>query len=203
MDADPALEAALGALDVLLVRHGSFTRTADAQGRIDEVADPDALTQARELASRLAASGRELTLLSSPQQRAVATARILAERLDLPLYVDPDLAEIRIARHPDLDEGATGALWAEVRARPQRAVLPGAETQAAAAARVHAALRSAVRAAEGRLVVAMTHGGLIEALLQHLEQRAGRTPQARTLESLALHGLVVGAETAVVELAGA
>lgn len=213
---DMQLQDSLATADVLLCRHAPFVRVADSQGRLDELVDAAADDLADNLAELLKGSGREVVLLCSPQPRALASIRPLATRLELPVYADPDLAELRLGRDPRLSDARTAALWKAARTHPRDAALPGAETFAALADRALATLRGAVRSGagmsevprpgtgrpesgrpgfgrpgsgrpgSGRLVVAMTHGGLIEAALMAVERATRVSPRARRIE----HGAV-------------
>ena len=153
---------------VLLLRHGAFERSRDADGRRHERLLPEAVTATDALAARLAAAGREVVLYCSPQPRAVLTAERLADGLDVTVFADPDLAELRLGRDPDLDAGGTAELWRRARAQPGVPALAGAETMTALAHRALATLASAVRAHPDRLVLAVSHGGLVEAVLAAL-----------------------------------
>lgn len=100
-------------------------------------------------------------VLSSPMQRAVATAKIVAERLSVPLVVVEDLAERR---------------WGDFEGRPRsdRPPLvdpPSVETQRALQARVAVALRAMYgkgHFSEGTLILA--HAGVFRAILIDLGQ---------------------------------
>ncbi len=150
---------------VLLLRHGAFERAEDAEGRLHERLLPEAVAQADALAAAIADSGRRAVLYTSPQSRAVLTAERLALRLELTVFADPDLAELRLGRDPDLDGSHTREIWRRARAQPGVPALEGAETVTALAARAAATLTAAVRAHPDRLVLAVSHGGLVEAVL--------------------------------------
>ena len=171
----------LARADVLLCRHAPFARAMDAQGLLREAVDTQADVLAERLAAQLSRSGREMVLLCSPQERALATIRPLATLLELPVYTDPDLEELRLGRDPRLSAADTAALWAAARAQPAAPALPGAETLDALTARALATLRAAVRAGNGRLVVAVSHGGLIEAVLRAADRAAKASPRARRI----------------------
>ncbi|MDZ7826011.1 MAG: histidine phosphatase family protein [Gammaproteobacteria bacterium] len=96
--------------EVLLCRHCAFERVRDADGRLRERIPEAGLRAAGTLAERLAALPGEGVLYSGPRERAIETARPLADRLALTLYVDPDLDELRLGRHPDLDAAATARI---------------------------------------------------------------------------------------------
>ena len=153
---------------VLLLRHGAFERAEAEDGRLHERLLPEADAQADALAEALGACGRPLVLYSSPQTRAVLTAARLATHLELTLFADPDLAELRLGRDPDLDDTVTAELWRRARAQPGVPALEGAETVHALAARAAATLAAAVRAHPGRIVLAVSHGGLVESVLAAL-----------------------------------
>ncbi|MEE4300245.1 MAG: histidine phosphatase family protein [Pseudomonadales bacterium] len=154
---------------VLLLRHGAFERVEDETGRRSERLLPEAVAQADAIAEALGACGRALVLYASPQPRAVLTAERLASRLELTLFADPDLAELRLGRDPDLDAAMTAEIWRRARAQPGVPALEGAETAAALGARGLATLVSAVRAHPERIVLAVSHGGLVEAVLAALD----------------------------------
>ncbi len=155
--------AVLAAAAVVLVRHAAFEVAEDATGRRREVLTAAGRERAEALASALAAVERPLVLYSSPQARAVATARPLATASGQPVYVDEDLAELRLALSADVDVGNRSAeAWRQARRHPELPPLPGAESLAAVQRRALACLRGSVRANPGRLVVAVTHGGVME-----------------------------------------
>jgi broad specificity phosphatase PhoE len=175
---------------VLLCRHCAFERLRDPDGRLRERMPDRGVRDAETLAERIAALPGESVLYCGPRERAIETARPLATRLERTLYTDPDLDELRLGRHPDLDAASTARIWEQARSRPDRPALPGAETFEALGRRGLATLRGAVRAAGGRRVIAVTHGGLIEAVLQVLDREQGRTPRARTID----HGSITAIE---------
>jgi probable phosphoglycerate mutase len=190
---DPAADPdrLLAEAEVLLVRHGAFER-ADPDGRlVERVAGTD-LSRLERLAARLAAGGRDLVVLSGPKERAVASARPLADGLGRTLYVDPDLDELRLGRHPDLDAEATARIWRDARAHPDAPAIPGAETLDALGRRALATLRAAVRAHPGHGVVAVTHGGLIEAVVRACSDDAALRGRAGSIG----HGTVTGLDPA-------
>ncbi len=80
---------------LILVRHGETDWNVEGryQGQADPPLNSQGLQQARSLAKKL--KGRDLELLvSSPLRRAAQTARILAEKLKLPVFFDNRLMEI-------------------------------------------------------------------------------------------------------------
>jgi len=91
---------------LLLVRHGETDWNAERrwQGHTDVPLNERGREQARALAEELAADGRVDAIYSSDLSRARATAETVAERLGLPVTVDPDLREIDVGSR----EGLTG-----------------------------------------------------------------------------------------------
>ncbi|HEY3462506.1 MAG TPA: histidine phosphatase family protein [Gaiellaceae bacterium] len=79
---------------LLLVRHGETDWNADGrlQGQTDRPLSDFGRRQARQLADELADEELE-AIYSSDLSRARETAEIVAERLELPVVLDPDLRE--------------------------------------------------------------------------------------------------------------
>jgi len=154
---------------LLLVRHGESMVTVD---RIVGGAasctglSPLGRAQAERLRDRLAA-GHEppvSRLYSSTMPRAMETATILNEALDLTIVSDHDLEEHRPGE-------ADGVPWAEVEDRfgpyegekyPHRRLAPGAETPAEFHHRVGVALHRLVEDNLGATVLVACHGGVID-----------------------------------------
>jgi broad specificity phosphatase PhoE len=139
-------------------------------GRTDIPLAPEGEDQARALGSLLAAL-RPGRCVASPLMRARETARLLAEPIGLTVETDPDLQEV--------DFGAwEGKTFQEVRTADAAAVerwaslsadfgFPGGESLERFSARVRgAADRLASHPSD--VVLAVTHGGVIRALLCHL-----------------------------------
>jgi len=85
---------------MLLIRHGQshfnkhFAKTRVDPGIVDPRLTDEGRQQIRTAAERLAAAGQRVTrLLSSPYWRALETAEILAEALDLTTEVEPLVSE--------------------------------------------------------------------------------------------------------------
>lgn len=130
---------------LILIRHGETDWNVDGryQGQADPPLNAKGLTQAYRLAEELA--GVELRVLyTSPLRRALQTARILADTLDLPLHQEPRLMEIHqgdwqgrlradiAARYPDLFRRWETEPWA--------VTPPGGEHLTQVQARVYAAV---------------------------------------------------------------
>jgi broad specificity phosphatase PhoE len=134
---------------LLLVRHGETDWNADGrlQGQTDRPLTDFGRRQARELADELA--NEELAAVySSDLSRARETAEIVAERLGLPVVLDPDLRE--------KDWGSWEGLTAVERDRVE---FVGESTEAHQARILRALRRIAERHPGDGSVLVVTHGG--------------------------------------------
>ncbi|MEU6745188.1 histidine phosphatase family protein [Spirillospora sp. NPDC046719] len=116
-------------------------------------------------AARLLAALRPTAIVSSPMQRAVATAQALADATGLTVTCDSDLTE----RGGGVWEGLTGD---EIRARypAEHAVWqpPGGETEEQVAKRFSAALERALESVpDGGVLVVVSHGAAIRIGMLH------------------------------------
>jgi broad specificity phosphatase PhoE len=155
-------------VDIVLVRHAATTWSGR---RYCGVSDPPLSGHGRAAAARL---GRELApglapatrIVSSPSERAVATADAIADA-GVDLGVDPGVviderwreADVGIAEGRTFEElQAVAPELADALARGELAIdWPGGETHASLAARVAEAWRDLVAA--GRPAVVVTHAG--------------------------------------------
>jgi broad specificity phosphatase PhoE len=164
---------------LLLVRHGvtTWNREGRFQGHLDPPLDDTGVIEARLLAERLAREEPErLRVVSSPLQRATATARLLADSLkaqDRP----PDLSEdARLMEIGQGDwEGHTHvelAAWDPDRYAAWRAdggatQPPGAEPLEYAGRRVAAAIDE-LTSETATAVCVVSHGGILRLAAGHL-----------------------------------
>ncbi|WP_420688473.1 histidine phosphatase family protein [Deinococcus sp. ME38] len=170
---DDSREGVLEPGTVLLVRHARATGQEPGA-----LLTPDGEGAAQALASSLCGLG-VTRIVSSPWERAAATARPLADRLGLPVTLDQRLTERVLS-------GAPRADWRErLRASfaDDRLCLPGGESGAAARARIQSALADARDPAGVTVVV--THGNLLAlALCLGFEDWAAlRNPDVWTLHT--------------------
>ncbi len=163
-----------GATEMLLVRHGE-SEAADPErpfplvdGRGDPELSPLGREQAVLIADRLATTRVDAIYVTN-LRRTAETAAPLAQRLGLVPEVEPDLAEVRLGEWDSgvyrqrVIEGHPLALRMVEEERWD--VIPGAESNAAIAARVRPVIgRIAERHGGGR-VVCFAHGGTIGAVL--------------------------------------
>jgi probable phosphoglycerate mutase len=159
-----------GATDLLLVRHGASAPYVDGTSfaLVDGHGDPplsaDGAAQAELVCARLAAAGVDAIYVST-LSRTVQTAAPLAGRLGLPVRVEADLREVHLGEweggsfRKNVANGHPVAV--RMLAEERWDVIPGAESSAALASRVRAAIDRIVAAYPGQRVAVFTHGGVI------------------------------------------
>jgi probable phosphoglycerate mutase len=158
------------------LRHGETDWNAQglSQGRTDIPLNQVGVMQA-ERAARTLRTARIATIVASPLVRARRTAEIVAAPLDLPVALDPDLAEVNFGEREGQPMGDWYDDWIEGRYTPA-----GAES-------FNALLDRAVRAVNRALiqpapVLVVAHGALFRALRLALGHEANvRTPNALPL----------------------
>ena len=151
---------------VLLVRHGQSEWNAIGrwQGQADSPLSDQGRLQAREAAR---AVGAVDAVWASDLQRAVETATIIAESIGVgPVVVDPDLRERDAGEFSGLTRAEIEERFPGFLAASRRP--PGWEPDEDLLARALKALRRIAAEVPGGDVVAVTHGGLVYQLEQHL-----------------------------------
>lgn len=163
-----------------VIRHGEteWNRQQRFQGQIDVPLNPTGREQAKRLATALRAERFDL-LLSSDLQRARDTAAPLVQHQGTPVQARSEwreqafgvleglsVEEIK-ARHPEL--------WSQWLRHDADYCLPQGESVRQFHARVVEALRTLARVHEGRRLLIVTHGGVLDMLW-------------RTVHGHALHG---------------
>ena len=161
-------------MQLVLIRHGESeaNRQRILQGHLDSPLNDTGRRQAASLAEALS-EDRFAMAYASDLLRAQETARILCERLELPLELDPDLREIGIGCF-------TGLSWAEIAERyPEEhqrlmatsmdwSVVPGAEGEAAAQERLERVLAKLHARHAGERVAIVAHGAILRRLIRKL-----------------------------------
>jgi 2,3-bisphosphoglycerate-dependent phosphoglycerate mutase len=161
-----------GAIEVILARHGSVEhrpsdRLVESDGVIGGHRDPDLSELGRRQAIALGRRLRDVApraLFVTPLARTQQTAAPLADELQLPTLVDPDLREVYLGdweglfgRHPD-----QGPVIRRMLELGRWDVIPNAEPMEQLSQRVRNALeRVADAGAPGGTVVAIVHGGIV------------------------------------------
>jgi len=173
-----------GSAEILLIRHGQSepylpgTPFPLMDGHADPGLTPRGHEQAERLAGRLA-SARIDAIYVSTLRRTAQTAAPLAARLGLAPKVEPELREVHLG---DWEGGEYRQRVAEhdpivrqVFEQERWEVIPGAETSAALAARVRAAIDRLAAAHAGHRIAVFCHGGVIG---QALAMASGSRPFA-------------------------
>lgn len=153
-----------------LVRHGESSYNAEGriQGQSNTVLSPLGLRQSQALAANFRGQSID-AVYSSPLERAMQTARPLADALGLSVRTDDRLMEINAGVFQ-------GLVWSEIDQRyPEAAAgwrthdpdfrIPGGESRRDLMRRGEAAFQS-IRETEFKQVVIVAHGGLLTAALK-------------------------------------
>jgi alpha-ribazole phosphatase len=159
------------ACQLLLIRHADIALRYAGRfvGSADVPLEPRGFEQA-EMLARLVRSKRAERCFTSPLLRAHQTARVICQSADLPIEVDEDLREIDFGQWEGKTFGEIAAQnpeaanrWAEF---PDDFAFPAGESMFSFLARIR---RAADRLARepSRIVLAVTHGGVIRAMICH------------------------------------
>lgn len=160
---------------VTLVRHGQTESsiTSTYSGLLDVPLTDTGREQARQTAQQLAGAGID-AVITSPLRRARDTAQAIAGAAGVPLTVDERLTEVDYGPIEGLDrDGAQaklGQTFADYRADPFGAPVPGMEPLADALQRARAATADALAAHEHPVLVG--HQGILRIVLVALGQIA-------------------------------
>lgn len=154
--------------DLYLIRHGEAVVNVEpiiGGMKGDRGLTERGIAQARGLHDRLATGEISAdVLISSTLPRARQTAEIIAPALGLPIVLDEEVQEIRVGEA----DGMTHAeAWAEFgvpdfETDPFRAIAPGAENWGQFVLRVMTALNRIIHRHEGRTIIVVCHGGVID-----------------------------------------
>lgn len=149
-----------------LIRHGDAAATST-----NPLEDPRLTTlgiaQAERLRDRLAATGeiRADVLIASTMLRARQTAEIIAPALGLPVLYDDEVQEWRFPADETLnvDEYVEHFKTIPHDQKPFFQVIPGAESWVQFMLRASVALNRLTQEYEGKTIVVVCHGGVIDA----------------------------------------
>lgn len=149
-----------------LIRHGDATTTST-----NPLEDPRLTTlgiaQAERLRDRLAGSGeiRADVLIASTMLRARQTAEILAPALGLPILYDDDVQEWRFPEDENLNVDEYVEYFKSIPhdQKPFFQIIPGAESWVQFMLRACSSLNRLTRQYEGKTIVVVCHGGVIDA----------------------------------------
>jgi 2,3-bisphosphoglycerate-dependent phosphoglycerate mutase len=166
-----------------LIRHAEAM--AAIKGFIgDGGLSPLGVTQAGRLRDRLAAT-KEIkadVLIASTLPRAHQTAEIIAPALGLPLILDDTIQELRPGEADGMAVKTFRKTYGEVdfMQNPYQPIAPGGESWGQFMLRVGEALDRTVRTYEGKTIVLVCHGGVIDgSFLYFFKMSAWTLPPAR------------------------
>ncbi len=157
-------------MELLLVRHAEVVDDARGRcyGRLDVPLSAEGREQARALAVRLSTE-EVAAVVSSPRVRARDTAAFIAEPHCLPLATLDELCELDFGELEGLTYDEIAAtrpeLYEQWMTEPTTVEFPGGESFADLQARAATALAQLREGDEGRIVVAVTHGGVVRAVV--------------------------------------
>jgi len=104
-------------------------------------------------------------IVSSPYTRAVQTVQPLADRLGIPIQIDPDLRErLLCVNAVDDFRRRVEVVWQDF-----DFCYPGGESSAAAQVRVRTAIDRIARASDGRSVAIASHGNALALFLRTID----------------------------------
>ena len=158
--------------ELLVIRHGEtdFNRQHRFQGHADVPLNALGLTQAERLAARLADEQVD-ALISSDLQRALVTAQVVAQALDIAPQVQPLWREQCFGVLEGLEVAAVrrdhAVLWAQWLRYDADWAPPDGESVRSFHARVLRAVEAIAAEHRGRRVAVFTHGGVLDMLWRH------------------------------------
>jgi 2,3-bisphosphoglycerate-dependent phosphoglycerate mutase len=148
-----------------LIRHGQAISVIQKTSG-DPGLSPLGVKQAERLRDRLAASGEIAAdvLISSTMLRAKQTAEIIAPALHLPIIFDDEVQEQRPGEALNMTEAEFGEKFGpvEFEQKPFFHIAPGAESWVEFTLRAGTALHRITREHEGKTIVIICHGGIID-----------------------------------------
>jgi probable phosphomutase (TIGR03848 family) len=158
-------------MEILLIRHGEneYTRTGKLAGQLPGVhLNATGQKQAQGLVARLSKAPLK-AIYSSPLERAMETARPLADALRLEVRMCEGVREIDFGAWSgrSLKQLARTKLWRDVQQRPSRMQFPAGETFLAAQVRAVQAVEQLVHAHPKDLIAAFTHSDVIKLVVAY------------------------------------
>ena len=158
--------------ELFLIRHGQTVGNADGTHQVYQTPlSPLGCEQARRVADRLRDAQAD-ALYSSDLERAVQTARYIAEATGLELRTDPRLREHDVGIFkgltPEAAMRADADRYKRWLAHDCDARCPGGESPRDVIGRMGEVLGSIVSAHAGRRVLVVTHGRALRCAMMHL-----------------------------------
>lgn len=181
---------------ILLARHGEteWNRVGRWQGHADPPLNDAGRGQAAELAERLAGDGIA-AIYSSDLIRASQTARVVADRLGLPVVEDEALREINVGSWSGLTRAEVEQRFPEGYARWLGGEIGhDGETREELTTRVVGAVERIAAAHPAGTILVVTHGGAIRAIRRHADGDPGDPIENCGTSSIELvDGILTGA----------
>lgn len=156
---------------IILIRHGQTAWNAEERirGQVDVPLDPLGVRQARATAARVAREWLPVAVYCSPLERAVQTARYIADELGLNVQTVPQLNDMNFGSWQGLSYHEVRASWPEMARQwmeePDRVSFPGGESLAMVQERGMAALHRIIANHPDEQVVVVGHTVLNRVLL--------------------------------------
>lgn len=168
-----------------MLRHGETELGGGMRGSLDDALTDTGWAQMR---AAVAESGPWDRIVSSPLQRCARFAEELAERLKLPLSLEPGVQELHFgdwegrsaAQLMETDEQGLGLFWND----PYGFTPPNGERVIDFSTRVLAAVEKLHQAHRGERVLLISHGGVMRLLLA----QARGLPREQLLQVTVGHG---------------
>lgn len=152
------------------IRHGEPEGGVKYRGSVDDPLSELGWRQMRSsLGHALEGGTRWNTIVTSPMKRCQAFAQEVAEQLQLPMQVQPDLRELCFGELEGMTPKEAWArspqLLADLWKAPEKHTPPGGEPFTDFTARVNASITRLLPELEGQHVLVVAHGGVIRAML--------------------------------------
>jgi len=158
--------------ELWLIRHGQtdWNKAGRYQGQADIPLNDTGFAQARDAAEKLAKMGIPFAAVySSSLARARQTAEVIAERLCIPLHLDPGLREISQGEWEGRAYTEVISHYTQIAALPEmdpvRARAPGGESVAEVVQRVAGVVEAISRRHPGERLVVVMHALAMATLL--------------------------------------
>ncbi len=155
-----------------IIRHGEPTGGKVFRGRTDHSLTELGVSQFQQRVKRLGYRWQQV--ISSPLQRCKQSAELFAEHQQIPLQIEPNLAEIHFGDWENrlvdqvMAEQNISQLWHD----PMNFCAPQGESTAALQERALLAWQQLLSTHQGKRILVVTHGGVMRVLAQHLLELA-------------------------------
>ncbi|GFM85033.1 alpha-ribazole-5'-phosphate phosphatase [Pseudomonas cichorii] len=176
-----------------LLRHGETELGGGLRGSLDDALTATGWEQMREA---VAQAGPWDRIYSSPLQRCARFAEELADKLALPLHLEPGLQELHFgdweghsaAQLMETDAEGLGLFWED----PYAFTPPNGERVVDFSARVLGAVQALQQRHAGERVLLVSHGGVMRLLLA----QARGLPREQLLQVVVGHGALLSVSVA-------